>query len=44
MRSSAYGLWVISDAKKDDIIKITCSDGGAGAWAGGMTILIIGIY
>lgn len=44
VRSSAYGLWVISDAKKDDIIKITCSDGGAGVWAGNMTVLIIGIY
>ena len=44
VRSSAYGLWVISDTKKDGIIKITYSDGGAGAWAGGMTVLIIGIY
>lgn len=44
VRSSAYGLWVISDAKKDDIIKITYSDGGAGVWASGTTVLIIGIY
>lgn len=42
VRSSAYGLWVISDAKKDDIIKITYSD--ASVWAGSMTVLIIGIY